>query len=445
MRTIRHHWPELNGWLDQIPDSRFPPYITYDKRFLVWWGLALYLFQLAARRQLDFELDCRDSEILTNLNRLAKTEQDTRPVHKTLHHFLGHTGVAPYRRLRHQMLQRLIRSKALDAARLQGCLVAALDATGHLTFAERHCEHCLEYRHASGNATYHHHVLEAKLLGPADMALSLATEFIENSDDNATLAAEARKQDCELKALSRLLPTLRREYPQLRLCLSGDALYACGRSLQLAKDHKCPYIFVFKEGRLPAVWREFQALLELCPQNRCEVRSAEGAHQLYRWVHDLSYQDDEGRTWTFHAILCEETLADKTTTFAWITDLHVSKNTVVEVATKGGRQRWHIENQGFNRQKNSGFNLEHAFCKHPELLKAYYYLMQIAHMILQVFEAGSLLKRLAADCGRTPWQLFGGLANLARRLLESFRYRVLSAEAFDPPPHERMQNRFDSS
>lgn len=445
MRTIRHHWPELNDWLDQVPDSRFQPYITYDKRFLVWWGLALYLFQLAARRQLDFELDCRDSEILTNLNRLAKTKQDTRPVHKTLHHFLGHTGVAPYPRLRQQMLQRLIRSKALDAARLQGCLVAALDATGHLTFAERHCPHCLEYRHASGQATYHHQVLEAKLLGPADMALSLATEFIENADDNAALAAEARKQDCELKALSRLLPTLRREHPQLRLCLAGDALYACGRSFQLAKDHQCHYVFVFKEGRLPAVWREFQTLLPLCPENRLEQRTPAGAHQVYRWVHDLSYQDDEGRTWTFHAIVCEETVADKTTTFAWITDLHVSKNTVVEVATKGGRHRWHIENQGFNRQKNSGFNLEHAFCKNPELLKAYYYLMQIAHMILQVFEAGSLLRRLAAECGRTPWQLFGGLANLARRLLESFRYRVLSAEAFDPPANQRMQNRFDSS
>jgi hypothetical protein len=227
--------------------------------------------------------------------------------------------------------------------------------------------------------------------------------------------------------------------------LSGDALYACGRSFQLAKDHKCNYVFVFKEGRLPAVWRELQTLLALCPQNRREERTPDGAHQVYRWVHDLSYQDDEGRTWTFHAIVCEETVADKTTTFAWITDLHVSKNTVVEVATKGGRHRWHIENQGFNRQKNSGLNLEHAFCKNPELLKAYYYLMQIAHMILQVFEAGSLLRRLAAECGRTPWQLFGGLANLARRLLESFRYRILSAQAFDPPANERMQNRFDSS
>jgi hypothetical protein len=147
----------------------------------------------------------------------------------------------------------------------------------------------------------------------------------------------------------------------------------------------------------------------------------------------------------FHAIVCEETVNDQTTTFAWITHLQVSKNTVVEVATKGGRHRWYVENQGFNRQKNSGLNLEHAYGLNAELIKAYYYLMQIAHMILQIFEAGNLLRRLAAECGRTPWQLFGGLANLGRRLLESFRYRTLSDDAFNPNPNERLQYRFDSS
>ena len=300
------------------------------------------------------------------------------------------------------------------------------------------------HEHAT-HTTYLHQVLEAKLLGPADMALSLATEFIENRDDNPSLGAEERKQDCELKALSRLMPGLRRDFPQLRLCLSGDALYACGRALQLAKDYTCNYVFVFKEGRMPAVWQEFQTLLTLCPENRLEHRTDNGAHQVYRWVHDMSYQDAEGRTWTFTALQCQETVNDETTTFAWITDMHVSKCTVVEVATKGGRHRWHIENQGFNRQKNSGLNLEHAYCTHAELFKAYYYLLQIVHLILQVFEAGSLLQHLAAECDQNWWQLFGSLKNLARRLLDSFRYRVLRDEAFDAEANERMQIRFDTS
>ena len=115
------------------------------------------------------------------------------------------------------------------------------------------------------------------------------------------------------------------------------------------------------------------------------------------------------------------------------------------VATKGGRQRWHIENQGFNRQKNSGFNLEHAFGKDPEVLKAYYYLLQIAHIMMQIFEASSLLRHLAAEYERTPWQLFGSLKNLARRLLESFRYFALSDDAFDPGSAADIQIRLDSS
>jgi hypothetical protein len=296
---------------------------------------------------------------------------------------------------------------------LQGDYRVVLDATGHLCFRQRHCEHCLTQTHET-HTLYMHQVLEAKLLGPAGLTLSIGTEFIDNHDDHLTGSAEQRKQDCELKALSRLLPALRRDFPQLRLCLAGDSLYACGRTLQLAKEHQCRYVLTFKSGHMPAVWAEFQKLLPLCPENTLHRTTPEGHQQLYRWVHNLSYTDDLGRLWTFHALQCEETVADQTTTFAWITPLHLSVRTVEEVANQGGRARWQIENQGFNRQKNSGLNLEHAYCKDPELIKAYYYLLQIAHIILQVFEASSLLRRLAAEHGRTPWQLFGSLKNLAR-------------------------------
>ena len=148
----------------------------------------------------------------------------------------------------------------------------------------------------------------------------------------------------------------------------------------------------------------------------------------------MSYRDDQGRTWHFNAIECKETVDGETTTFAWITDLKVDARKVDDVATKGGRHRWHIENQGFNRQKNSGLNLEHVFSTDPERLKAYYYLLQIAHIILQILEVGSLLRNVAAEFGRTPGQLFGSLKNLARRLLEAFRYIALSDKAFDSSP-----------
>jgi hypothetical protein len=432
--------------LDQVPDGRFFPYITYDKRFLLWWGVSLFMFQLAARRQLDFELDSRDTHVLDNLNRLADTEQTTRPVHKTLNHFLGKSSQPAYPQLRTQMLRRLIRMKALDAGRLLGHFVVPIDGTGQLCFRERHCPYCLVQCHET-YTLYMHQVLEAKLLGPGNLTLSMGSEFIDNrdQDDNATGTAEERKQDCELKALARLLPALRRDYPQLRLCLAGDSLYACGRTFQLAKDYDFAYVLTFKEGHMPAVWADFQSLLPLCPENVLQHRPQEGVEQVYRWVHDLSYADDQGRRWTFHALQCEETIDGETTRFAWLTRLPVSKRTVVEIAEKGGRGRWHIENQGFNRQKNSGFNLEHVYSTQPELFKTYYYLLQIAHMIMLVLENGNLLRRLAAACSKTPLQLFGSLKNIARRLLESFRYRLLRDEAFDAQQAARIQIRFDSS
>jgi hypothetical protein len=43
-------------------------------------------------------------------------------------------------------------------------------------------------------------------------------------------------------------------------------------------------------------------------------------------------------------------------------------------------------------------------------------LLQIAHIIMQVLEVGSLLRNAAAEFGRTPMQLFGSLKNLARRM-----------------------------
>ena len=66
---------------------------------------------------------------------------------------------------------------------------------------------------------------------------------------------------------------------------------------------------------MPAVWEDFQSLLKLCPENTLERSTPEGVHQVYRWVHGLSYRDDQGRTWCFNAIECQETVNGKTTTF----------------------------------------------------------------------------------------------------------------------------------
>jgi len=167
---------------------------------------------------------------------------------------------------------------------------------------------------------------------------------------------------------------------------------------------------------------------------------------VFRWVNGLSYTDREGRAWTFNAVQLEETKeGEATTTWAWATDLAVTHKTVVELALRGGRRRWCIENEGFNLRKNSELRLFPAYSHGEEQLKAFYYLLQIAHLMLQLLEKGSLLRQLAAEVGKAPLALFGSLKNRARRLLDSARFLAWPEEAFSAAAAKRIQIRLDSS
>jgi hypothetical protein len=447
VQTVRHFFPDFNAWLDRLPDTRVQDACTYDRRFLAWWGLHLYLLQLGSRRQLDFELRDGGPQVLANLNRLADTRQTTLPVHDTLDHFVGHVQRAGWEQLRTRCVQRLLRMKALDAARLLGQPVLLLDATGLLCFHRRHCPQCLTQRHGQ-RTRYFHHVLEAKLLGPGGVVVSLGSEFIENADaaDAKGKSAEEVKQDCELKAAQRLLPRIKKDYPQLRFVLALDNLYACGTLFALAQELGWSFVVTFKEGRTPALWRDYQALLPACPENALSRTWGDGRVQAFRWVTQLAYEDSEGRSWQLNALECtERTAAGAKQYFAWLTGLPVGRKTVEDIAQKGGRHRWKIENEGFNRQKNSGLNLEHVYSIDPENWKVYYLLLQIAFLLLQLLERGSLLRRLAAEAGRPFWKLFGSLKNVARRLLDSVRFVAWAERWFDPRQAGKLRVALDSS
>ena len=453
IQTIRHFWPDLNRQLDALPDTRFEPMVEYEARFLCWWGWLLFCCKLGSRRQLDYQL--RDDElfVLENINRLAQTQQESLPVNKTLSHFLGHVGSTSFAQLRTDCIRRLIRNKVLDGARLEGRFVIAVDGTGFLTFKERPCPHCLVHRHET-YTVYLHPVLEAKLVDPRGLTLSIGSEFIENPTPSAPVPSasgttatapeassstlttyEAVKQDCELVAFDRLATHLKEQFPQTRLCMSGDSLFACGRVLAICATHQWSFVLTFKQGRTPALWAEFQALLKLTPENRLVTHLPDKTQQLFRWVNDLEHVDDQGRRHIVHALICEESGGPNAERiFAWITDLRLSANNVCAVATQGGRVRCNIENQGFNIQKNSGLNLEHAYSTHADVMKCFYYLLQIAHLFLQMFEMGSLLQRLAQEYDSTPLKLFGSLKNLAARLLECLRCFLLDDDVFDRAP-----------
>lgn len=422
--------------------------VTYQARFLHWWGITNHVLRLSSRRNTNFDLRDMELSVLPNLNQLANTQQTTLPVDKTVDHLLEHTGgVQPFAQLPQWCVNRLIRMRALDPYRLQGKLVAGLDATGLCSFSERHCEHCLTQKHGD-KTVYYHPVCEIKVLTEVGLVPSLATEFIENPDPKEweSMSQEKRKQDCELKAFARLAPKVKAAFPQLKLVFSGDNLYFCGAYFSICRQHDWGFVVTFKEGRTPALWKEFEAQLGMLPNQRLQETLPDQTERVYRWVEGLDYEDSEKRVFKINALRCEETSPEgQKTTYAWGTDLPLDRDTVMEVARQGGRLRFKIENEGFNVQKNSGLNLEHPYSLDWEKAKAYYYLVQVGYLLFQLLERGSLLQALAKEYGnQTALALWGSQENLAQRLLESLRYFLWPPEAFDPVAASSLRIRFSS-
>src|SRR5258708_14217653 len=84
VRTIRHYWPDFTTWLEQLPHPRCQEKITFARSFLFLSGLALSLFKLRSRRQLDYELPRHNQNLLDNLNRLPGTQHHTLPANPPL-------------------------------------------------------------------------------------------------------------------------------------------------------------------------------------------------------------------------------------------------------------------------------------------------------------------------------------------------------------------------
>jgi hypothetical protein len=285
---------------------------------------------------------------------------------------------------------------------------------------------------SNGTTLYYHPVLEAKLVTASGLAFSLETEFIENPQIEQENGNQKLKQDCELKAFYRLADRLKKNFPQLSLCLVLDALYAAQGVFDICAKNKWGFVVTFKEGSMPATYEEALRMEPYQKENHITYRP-DGKIQSFRWVDNLVYQDH-----VLTAIHCKEEKPNaKPLTFAWITNIHVTKKNVTKIANQGGRQRWKIENQGFNMQKNGGYNLEHAYSHHGNAGKCYYLLLQIAHIINQLIEKGSLLKNIQQVCG--------SIKNITFLLLESLRNHPISAQEYEALFQKPFQIRLNTS
>ena len=89
--------------------------------------------------------------------------------------------------------------------------------------------------------------------------------------------------------------------------------------------------------------------------------------RIYRWANQISYQAPgfDGVVNVFDVLVKKEQKLQRTRAF--VSNLKLTEQNL-ERLEQVGQQRWKIENQGFDVQKNHGYALEHICSLHPNAM-----------------------------------------------------------------------------
>jgi len=347
-----------------------------------------------------------DAELLGERRTVTCSQNATRHASR-----VAVSAVAPLLLL---MVRRLMQMRLLDSARLfDRWWLIAIDGT----LQDRG-------RRTQAGEARHRYVVEAKLVGPQGTMFSLMTEFMDVRDP------ERDKEDCELNAFRRLAARLHAEFPRLPLCLLLDGLYPVECVFDLCATHGWKFIATHREGRQPTAWDEAVQTMLLSPAlvSKGPRNGEDGLiEQTLRWTHQVPFGKH-----TFDVLFSGEIGPKHATLWAWVANFTLGRDNVYAIANNGGRARQAIENV-FNVEKNGGFGLEHAFCANATASQNYHLVMQVAHILEQLFVNG-LLRRLTRACRKVT----------DKKLIELLRASLLFVR-IDPMLPAFGQLRFRSS
>jgi hypothetical protein len=409
-KTINHYFPDLYEKIsDSLTDCRDKT--KYELNELIMASIAMYLFKEGSRNAFNNERE--EEKFKNNYEKLFKVRL---PHMDTVDKVMRQLDEEELESLKTELIRGLIAKKVFYKYRFLGKhYLIVIDGTHIMNVSEGHCEHCLKRTSKNGKVTYFHNVLEAKLVCSNGFCISLSTEWIENP------SGDFDKQDCELKAFKRLSEKLKNNFPCLPICIVGDGLYPNKTFFDICQTNQWDWIVTFKDGNLPTVWQEVLGLQKLLEQNARVYISQKGNKKIrlnYKWVNDIDYNGH-----ILNWFECVEEIDNDIKRFVYISNIKIDYDNVLEM-TESGRLRWKIENEGFNIQKNNGYGLTHKYSrKSMTATKNYYLCMQIAHMINQLFELGSLFKPLLE--GKVT------IVHLWKVMLGQLRHALLEIHLYD--------------
>ena len=373
--------PLLVGLLPEEDEAR----CVYSTITLFWTVVLGFIEHLHSRNQMDMVRNSRAySQTVFECSGQGYSPDDPRlhtACSQTWHDRFARADSVRLENALLGLVRHLVRGKWFDSARLCGRLAIAVDGTLREDIRSSSLPEREKKRYA----------LEARAVTPWGWNIPVLFEEV------APYEGDKEKQDCELSAFRRLEKRLKRAFPNLAVCILGDALYACRPVVDICKSNHWDYVLVFKEGSSPKVYRQAHDAMAGRDNTYAMLRKAEdGTEQCVgrgEWIDATEVQYDSDEPLEGWVVTCEQWYPfDECYRGEFLTSLPVNDGARAELVASWGRRRWNVEN-GFHAEKHGGFGLEHTFCNDRTASHNVYVIMEIAYALWQVFDTG-YLKRL---------------------------------------------------
>ena len=384
--TQKHFYVSLQKRLNDVKDPRDKRYTIYNSSTLLGTCLTKNICGIPTMQQMTAAFN--NENCIQNISAFVDNKNEELPHYVTLNDYLKKLNPSELQKVRKDILYHLIRMKTFDNARFQKKWLIIVDATWLQTYKEQQDNFCMrrEYKQEDGSKKYlwYRMALEAKIVLGDDLVVSFDTEFIENNAEDAErqkkMSADEIKQDCESKAFKRIAKRMKKDFPRLPIILLCDSLYAGEPVFDICTNNKWNYIIRYKEGSIPSIMKEYDAMPE----------KGHGKRGKTEYVNEIGYKKHN-----INVLKLEEKQVRKgevvSVKFQWLTDLKITEKNAFDIACTG-RKRWKIENEGFNTQKNLRYNLEHANSRDWNALKNHYLITQIADIFRQLYVHRELKK-----------------------------------------------------
>ncbi len=401
----------ITDCLENIPDHRTNnchngiPFGNFPK-------CAFAMMQMKISSLLRFDKEREEPVRIHNLQHLFDVKEGRVPCDTHMRTVLDPVSPCWFQKPYKKLFSRFQRSGYLKKyeyriGKLKDCYLLAIDGTGLFHSSHIRCQECCVRNQDKPSESYYHQLMVPCLVHPDQkQVIPLAPEAIVFQDG-------ATKNDCEKNALKRLLAHIKNDHPQLKLVIVLDGLYADVPTIRLIESYSWHYIIVAKDGNHFSL---IEAMEERESQGGVEhfeaVNKDKGIRRWFRFANEVLLNKTSLEEKVNVLDFVETDRKDKRHTWSWVTNIALTQKTV-ETLMKGGRCRWHIENQTFNTLKTQNYHLEHSY-GHGEqhLATNLAYLNVLAFLVDQLQELGSpeFQKALKgrAKCGRTfLWELMG--------------------------------------